>query len=53
MVRMEASTDYVKRKWELGIGDSDNPFQKFLCDRSRKMGQEGEEDVNQGKVRSF
>lgn len=43
----------VKRKWELGIGDSDNPFQKFLCDRSREMGQEVEEDVNQGKVWSF
>lgn len=31
MVRM----DGVKRKWEIGVGDSDHPFQKLLCDWCR------------------
>ena len=30
IVGMEASMDWVKRKWERGIGDSNKPFQKFL-----------------------
>lgn len=53
MVRLEASVDWVKRKSEIGIRDSDNPLQKFLCNRSREMGQEVEKDVNPGKVQSL
>ena len=36
-IRMEVSTDWVKGKSEIGIGDSDHPFQMFLRKRSRKM----------------
>lgn len=53
VVRLEASVDWVKRKSEIGIRDSDNPLQKFLCNRSREMGQEVEKDVNPGKVQSL
>lgn len=30
VVRLEASVDWVKRKLEIGIRDSDNSLQKFL-----------------------
>ena len=53
VVRLEASVDWVKRKSEIGIRDSDNSLQKFLCDRSREMGQEVEKDVSPGKVQSL
>lgn len=53
VVRLEASVDWVKGKSEIGIRDSDNPLQKFLCNRSREMGQEVEKDVNPGKVQSL
>lgn len=39
IIRLETSMNWVKRKREIGIGDSDNPFQMFLCDRSREIGQ--------------
>lgn len=53
VVRLEASVDWVKRKLEIGIRDSDNSLHKFLCDRSREMGQEVEKDVSPGKVQSL
>ena len=44
---------WVKRKSEIGIRDNDNLLQKFLCDRTREMGQEVEKDVSPGKVQSL